>query len=104
MKEQNKEQGLESIQKEGDEKDYERLGRALVTTMINDNILVNYKWRRFILINFSRGLIMGFGSVIGATLLVALVIWTLNMFGALPVIGEWFNALGGAIEDSNLID
>ncbi|MEX0668266.1 MAG: DUF5665 domain-containing protein [Candidatus Saccharimonadales bacterium] len=96
---------IESINKEpSSDKDYQRLGKTLVQTMIKDNILVSYNWRRFILINLTRGLLVGFGSVIGATLLVAVAIWLLNTFGALPVIGEWFDALGGAIENGNVID
>lgn len=44
--------------------------------------------------NFIRGLFFGFGSVLGATLLIALLVWTLNWFGGLfPALADFLNNL-----------
>lgn len=38
--------------------------------------------------NFVRGIFFGLGSVLGGTVIVALVIWTLSFFVDVPGIGE----------------
>ena len=48
--------------------------------------------------NFVRGVYFGFGSVLGGTLVVALLIWLLGMLAVLfPPIGDFFNGLTDAI-------
>jgi len=37
--------------------------------------------------NFLRGIFVGAGSVIGATVLIALLLWILSLFDTLPFIG-----------------
>ena len=37
--------------------------------------------------SFIKGVVTGFGGVLGATLLVALVIWILSLFDTVPLIG-----------------
>lgn len=44
--------------------------------------------------NFFRGLFFGFGSVLGATILIALLVWAINLFGALfPALADFLNNL-----------
>lgn len=44
--------------------------------------------------NFFRGLFFGFGSVLGATVLIALAIWTLTKFGdVFPPLADFINQL-----------
>ena len=44
--------------------------------------------------NFFRGLFFGFGSVLGATLLVTVVVWLLNQFGDIfPPLADFINNL-----------
>lgn len=44
--------------------------------------------------NFFRGLFFGFGSVLGATLLVAVLIWLLGQFGDIfPPLADFVNNL-----------
>jgi hypothetical protein len=44
--------------------------------------------------NFIRGLFFGLGSVLGATLLVAVAIWLLGKFGAIfPALADFINNL-----------
>jgi len=40
--------------------------------------------------NFIRGIFFGFGSVIGGTVVIALLAWVLSFFVAIPGIGEGF--------------
>jgi len=64
----------------------QRMGarRAVVEEMFNDY----YDDRRNIYkMNFFRGIFFGLGSVLGATIVVALVIWVLSFFVQIPGIG-----------------
>lgn len=42
--------------------------------------------KRMYRITFIKGLLAGFGSVIGATLIVAIVLWVLSLLGSVPFI------------------
>lgn len=44
--------------------------------------------RRLYIANFMRGLFFGFGSVLGATVLIALTLWILSFFSDIPFIGD----------------
>jgi len=44
--------------------------------------------RRVYKMNFIRGIFFGLGSVLGGTIVVAIIIWTLSFFVNFPVIGE----------------
>ena len=51
------------------------------------------------MMNFFRGLFFGFGSVLGATLLVAIVIWLLGQFGNIfPPLADFLNNLIDAMQ------
>ncbi len=50
--------------------------------------------RQVYAMNFVRGLFFGFGSVLGATLLVALLVWMLGLFGGVfPALADFINNL-----------
>ncbi|HMQ95747.1 MAG TPA: DUF5665 domain-containing protein [Candidatus Saccharibacteria bacterium] len=50
--------------------------------------------RQVFSMNFFRGLFFGFGSVLGATLLVALLVWLLGKFGNIfPPLADFINQL-----------
>lgn len=85
-------------EKDWQEEEYTRLGKALTRAIVRDNIQVAHNWRRYIFLNFVRGLFVGLGSVVGATILVALALWLLNAFGGLPFVGEWFESLQEALK------
>ena len=80
------------------DKELLRLGKTLERILRKDYLEVNANWKRFILISFVRGLFIGLGSVVGATLLVALVVWLLNVFDGLPLIGDWFEDLQNSLK------
>lgn len=62
--------------------DYEKLGR-----MIESIYLSGYADRkRAYRFSFVKGIFAGLGSVIGATIVVALLVWMLGLFRDIPVI------------------
>jgi hypothetical protein len=67
--------------------DYEKLGRAIEAAMIDDYIELLGNTRRQLKLSLLRGIAMGLGTVIGATVVVALIVWILQLFGV-PVIGH----------------
>lgn len=66
------------------DKDYEKLGKMLVE-FEKSGLRPGKGYYRA---SFLRGIVSGFGGVIGATLLVALLLWILSLFHSLPIIGE----------------
>lgn len=69
--------------------------RAVVEELFNDM----YKDRRNIYImNFFRGVFFGLGSVIGGTVVVALIIWALSFFVNIPGIGQGFQQAQDSIK------
>jgi len=48
--------------------------------------------------NFVRGIVFGFGSVIGGTLMIALLLWLLSFFSELPFIGHFTQTIQHSIE------
>lgn len=77
--------------------DYEKLGRAIESALIDDYIDLLGNTRRQIWSAFVRGIFTGFGGVVGATLMVTLLLYVLNQLGAFPVIGHYFQDLGHSI-------
>lgn len=59
--------------------------RTLIEELFNDY----YKERRNIYkVNFFRGVFFGLGSVVGGTIVVALLVWILGFFVDIPGIGN----------------
>ena len=50
--------------------------------------------------NFIRGIALGAGTVIGATVLVTLVLWVLSLFDTVPLIGPLFDSTGETIKQN----
>lgn len=48
--------------------------------------------------NFIRGIFFGFGSVLGGTLLVAIVVWIISLFVDWPGVGNFFEQLRDTIQ------
>jgi hypothetical protein len=53
--------------------------------------------RQLMLANFLGGISWGFGSVIGATIVVALVLILLKSLGGLPVIGSYISDIAKSV-------
>lgn len=65
--------------------------QAAYKTMAEELFQDYYKHRRDVYkMNFVRGIFFGFGSVIGGTVVVALVVWILSLFINFPLIGQYF--------------
>jgi len=50
--------------------------------------------------NLLRGMFFGFGTVIGGTLFVALLIWLLSLFNQVPLLGDFIETIRHSIESS----
>jgi len=77
----------------------QRMGarRTLLEELFNDF----YDDRRNIYkMNFFRGIFFGLGSVLGGTVVVALVVWILSFFVQLPVIGQPLQQAQDQIQNS----
>lgn len=48
--------------------------------------------------NFIRGIMFGFGSVIGGTVMIALLLWLLTFFNDLPFIGHFTQTVQNSIQ------
>ncbi len=44
---------------------------------------------RLLAFNFMRGLAVGLGTVLGATVLLSVLVWSLSQIEFLPIIGDW---------------
>jgi len=44
---------------------------------------------RVLLYRFATGMAVGLGTVIGATVLLSLIVWTLSQIEFVPIIGDW---------------
>lgn len=44
---------------------------------------------RILLFRFASGMAVGLGTVIGATVLLSLIVWSLSQIEFIPIIGEW---------------
>lgn len=73
-----------SSPKPTDKKDYEEIGR-MVAAIYESGYIDNSKSLKM---SFIKGMFQGFGGVLGATLLVALLIWLLSLFSEIPFVGR----------------
>lgn len=54
----------------------------------------------FLAFNFARGLALGLGTVVGATLLLSMLVWALSQIEFLPIIGEWAAEIAARIRET----
>lgn len=75
-------------------KEYEQLGRQIeaLYESVNPKKVSLYKAA------FLKGILGGVGGVIGATVVVALLLWLLSLFGSLPIIGGFMDTVQNTIE------
>lgn len=63
---------------------------------------------RMIWANFVAGIFRGLGAVIGASVVIALMVWVLSLFVHMPLIGKYANQIGEQIktyvDDTNYND
>lgn len=73
---------------------YEQLGRGLEAVLVKDYLYYIGSTRRQIWAAFLRGVFMGLGGVIGATLVVAILLFILHQLGGIPLLGPLFQNIG----------
>ncbi len=59
--------------------------------------------KKLYLENFIRGLVFSAGTVIGATIVVALLIWFLSLFDSIPLVGPFFENTRETIQKSETV-
>lgn len=87
-----------SAKSDGDQpktkKDYEKLGREIVYLYESLSPRRGAVYRTA----FFRGLAGGVGGVVGATVGIAILLWTLSLFESLPLIGGFMESLQRSIK------
>lgn len=74
--------------------DYERLGRSIEAIYE-----MNYANRhRMYKMSFFKGVAAGLGGLIGATIVAALLLWVLNFFDELPLIGPFTDKIQDTVQ------
>lgn len=69
--------------------------RGFLEDLFDDYYAQRYKVYKM---NFIRGIVFGFGSVIGGTLMIALLLWILTFFNELPFIGRFTETIQHSIQ------
>lgn len=65
------------------------LRESIETLNSSGFVRMHSSWIRFIWANFVRGVFVGLGTVIGATVLLYVIVQFLSNIDFIPVIGEW---------------
>ena len=67
---------------------------------LNDHrfVQIHRSTPRLLWFQLLRGLAFGLGSVVGATILVSVLVYTLSSIDFVPVVGEWAAKVIGVIE------
>lgn len=48
-------------------------------------------------VNFIRGIFFGLGSALGATAILAVLIWIISLFSEVPLIGDFIDAINNTV-------
>jgi hypothetical protein len=80
--------------------DYRKLGKALEKIVRKDYVDLALNWKRLVGVSLLRGLAVGFGTVLGATILIALLVWLLSLFDQLPFVGNLFENVRQTIDEA----
>jgi uncharacterized protein (DUF697 family) len=82
--------------KEPSKKELEALGQNLVN--IYETGYTNKK--QFLRMSFVKGVVTGFGTIIGATIVFGLLLWLLSFFNDVPLIGDVVNNLNNSVDNA----
>ena len=97
MKQKIKDQAKKVPRSELEASDYEKIGRSIETVVISGH----YSKKRLFIFNVLRGLFFGFGSAVGATVVVVIIVWLLNIFSEIPLIGDLFQSAQDTVQGVN---
>lgn len=73
--------------------DYEQLGR-IVASVYESGYLDTHKSYKM---SFVKGLFQGLGGAMGATILVALVLWVLSLFSQVPLVSRFTESIRNTV-------
>lgn len=75
--------------------------RAEIETFNNHRFVrIQNSWWRMMLQAFARGLAVGLGTVIGASVLVSVLVYLLSQIDFIPLIGDWATEIAAEITQS----
>ncbi len=77
-------------------KEYEQLGRVVSTIYESGYLDKKLAYKT----SFIKGMFSGLGGAIGATILVALLIWILSFFGNVPLVGRFVDKVQNTVEQA----
>lgn len=77
-------------------KEYEQLGKVVASIFESGYLDKKQAYKT----SFIKGVIGGLGGVIGATLLVALLLWFLSIFSSVPLLGRFVDKIDHTINNS----
>lgn len=75
-------------------KEYEQLGRMLVNIYESGYTNQNQTYKN----SFIKGLLGGLGGVLGATILIALLLWFLSFFNEVPLLGPFIDKVTHTVQ------
>lgn len=75
-------------------KEYENLGRTVAA--IYETGYLDKK--QALKMSFLKGLASGLGGIIGATIVVAILLWILSLFGQVPLIGHFVESVKNTLQ------
>ena len=75
-------------------KEYEQLGRVVASIYESGYLDKKQAYKT----SFIKGIFSGLGGVIGATVLVALLLWTLSLFSNVPLLGKLTHTVQNTID------
>jgi hypothetical protein len=81
--------------KKGTGVDYEALGKAIYS--LQD---INADKKKLYTTAFLKGMASGLGGVIGATVIVGIMLWSLSFFDEIPLIGKFTRTVQDTVQQA----
>ncbi len=73
--------------------DYQELGKRLENIYLTGYI----DKKEMLKMSFIKGVVTGFGGVVGATIVVALLLWFLSFFETVPLLGPFVQNINNTV-------
>ncbi len=73
--------------------DYQELGKRLENIYLTGYI----NKKEMLKMSFIKGVVTGFGGVVGATIVVALLLWFLSFFETVPLLGPFVQNINNTV-------